>query len=135
LPRHRDVHEPPTAEQGQPDLGGVATAAEPEPDEVREQPNAQAMDYNRCVEAVAALACSTTVSYAERGTGRVPKPQAVVDALRTWLDVQTLGHFPRTLIERMLAADHLGMWSIFAREYDWGAAPPARSSGALSAGE
>jgi hypothetical protein len=89
----------------------------------------QATDYKRCVEAVATLAYSTTGSYAERGTGPVPEPQAVVDALRIWLDPQTIGHFPRTLIERLRAADHLEMWSILTREYDWG----CRSSGSLSA--
>jgi hypothetical protein len=52
------------------------------------------MDYSRCVEAAAALAYSTTVSYAERGTGPVPEPQAVVDALRTGLDPRTNGHSP-----------------------------------------
>jgi hypothetical protein len=50
----------------------------------------------------------------------VPAPQAVVDAFRTWLDRQTIGHFPRTLIERLLDADHVEMWSILAREYDLG---------------
>jgi hypothetical protein len=76
------------------------------------------------------------VSYAERGTGTVPEPQTVVDALRTWLDPQTIGHFPRTLIDALLAAEHLEMWSILAWECDWwGAAPLARSAGALSAGE
>jgi hypothetical protein len=114
------VHEPLTAEEGQPDVDGGATAGEPEPDEVRDELNAQAMDYSRCVEAVAALADSTTVSYARRGTGPVPEAQAVVDALRIWLDPQTIGHFPRMLIERLLAADHLETWSILAGEYDWG---------------
>jgi hypothetical protein len=104
----------------QPDEGGSATAGEPEPDEVRDELNARAVDYSRCVEAVAALAYSTAVSYAGRGTGTVPESQAVVDALRTWLDPQTNGHFPRMLIERLLAADHLEMWSTLARGYDWG---------------
>jgi hypothetical protein len=36
----------------------------PEPDEERDELNAQAVDYSRCVEAGAALAHSTTVSYA-----------------------------------------------------------------------
>jgi hypothetical protein len=36
LSRHPDVHEPPTAEKGQPDVGGGATAGEPELDEVRD---------------------------------------------------------------------------------------------------
>jgi hypothetical protein len=40
--------------------------------------------------------------------------------LRTWLDPQTNGHLPRTLIDGLLAADHLEMWSILVREYDWG---------------
>jgi hypothetical protein len=62
LPRHPDVHEPATAEQGQPDVGDGATAGDPEPDEVRDELIAQAMDYSRCVEAVAALAYSTTMS-------------------------------------------------------------------------
>jgi hypothetical protein len=120
FPRHADIDEPPTAEDGQPDVDGGATAGDPEPDEVRDELNAQAKGYSRCVEAVAALAYSTTVSYAERGIGAVPGPQAVVDALRIWLDPQRIGHFPRTLIERLLAADHLEMWSILARECDWG---------------
>jgi hypothetical protein len=78
----------------------------------------------------------TTVSYAQRGTGRVSEPQAVVDELRTWLDPQTIGHFPRTLMERLLAADHLEMWSTLAWEYDWGVpATLARSAGALPASE
>jgi hypothetical protein len=81
LPRHPDVDEPPRAEQGRPD--GGATAGEPEPDEVRDQLNARALDYLRCVEAVAALAYSTAVSYAERGKAAVPEPEVVVDALRT----------------------------------------------------
>jgi hypothetical protein len=48
-----------------------------------------------------------TVSHAERGTGLVPESQAVVNALRTWLDPQTIVHKPRTLIERLLTADRL----------------------------
>jgi hypothetical protein len=52
------------------------------------------MDCCPCVEAVAALAYSTTVSYAERGTGPVPEPHAVVDAHRTWLDPRMIGYFP-----------------------------------------
>jgi hypothetical protein len=64
----------------------------------------------------------------------VPELQAIV-ALRTWLDPQTIGHFPRTLIGGLLAADDLEMLSILDREYGWGAAPLARSADALSAGE
>jgi hypothetical protein len=120
LPRHPDVDEHPTPEEGQPSVGGGATAGEPEPGEVRDELSAQAMDCSRCVGTAAALAYSTTVSYAERGTGTGPEPQAVVDALRTWLDPQTIGHFPRTLVDGLLAADHLEMWSILAGEYDWG---------------
>jgi hypothetical protein len=118
LPRHPDVHEPQTAEQGQPDVVVGATAGEPEPDEVRDQLNAHARYYGRWVEAVAALAYSTTMSHAEREPYQY-RPQAV-DGLRTRLDPQRIGHFPRTLIERLLTADHLEMWSILAREYDWG---------------
>jgi hypothetical protein len=55
-----------------------------------DQRKAQATDHDRCVDAAAALAHSTTVSYAERGTGPVPEPQAVIDALRTYLDLQTI---------------------------------------------
>jgi hypothetical protein len=44
LPRDPDVHEPPMTDQGQPDVGGGATAGESEPDEVREQLDAQALD-------------------------------------------------------------------------------------------
>jgi hypothetical protein len=50
----------------------------------------------------------------------VSEPQAVVDALRTWLKPHTTGHFTRTLIDGPLAADHLEMWDILAREYDRG---------------
>jgi hypothetical protein len=56
---------------------------EPKPEEVRHQVKVQTMDYSRCVEAAAALAFSTTVSYVERETGPVLEPQAVVDAFRT----------------------------------------------------
>jgi hypothetical protein len=105
---------------GRPDAGGDSTGGEPEPEDLRGQLNAHANDRGRCVEAAAALAHSTTVSYAERGTGPVPEPQAVVDALRTWLRPRTIDHSTRTLIDGLLAAEHLEMWDILARGYDWG---------------
>jgi hypothetical protein len=78
------------------------------------------MDCSRWVKVVAALAYSTAGLYAGRATGPVPEPQTVVAALRTWLDPQTVCHFPRTLIDGLLAADHPEMLSILAREHDWG---------------
>jgi hypothetical protein len=94
---------------------------------MRDELTAQTMGYLRWVEIVAVLAYSTIVSHAERGTGPVPESR-VVDALRTWLDPQTIGHFLRTLIGALLAANYLQIWSILAREDDW----RCRSSGSPS---
>jgi hypothetical protein len=65
----------------------------------------------------------------------VPERQAVVDALRTWPYPQTVGHFPGTLIDGLLAADHPEMWSILVREYDWGVPLLWLAQRVLSAGE
>jgi hypothetical protein len=68
------------------------------------------------------IAYSTAVSYAERESDPCGsrRPSSRRFALGWILTPQTIGHFPRTLIEQLLAADHLEMWSILAREYDWG---------------
>jgi hypothetical protein len=47
----------------------ATSVGEPEPEEVCDERDAWTIDCCRCVEAVAALAYWTTVSYAERGTG------------------------------------------------------------------
>jgi hypothetical protein len=93
-----------------PDADGDSTGGERESEDLRGQLNAHANDCGRRVDAAAPLACSTTVSYAEHGTRPVPKPQAVVDVLRTWLRPRTIDHFTRTLIDGLLAAEHLRMW-------------------------
>jgi hypothetical protein len=57
----------------------------------------------------AALVYSMAASLAERGSAPVPEPQAVV------------GRFAFGWMTRLpLAAVHLGMWIILARESDWG---------------
>jgi hypothetical protein len=82
--------------------------------------NAEAIEYSRCAEDAVPLSYNVTASYAERGNGPVPDPQDVVAALRTWLDLQTVPRFNKTLMTRLIAADHLPMCEILSHEYDCG---------------
>jgi hypothetical protein len=80
------------------------------------------MQFTRCVEVAVRLAVSTAEAYAARGTTDVPEPQDVGAALRIWLGPRTIGHFPRSLVERLLDVDHLQKWETLAQEFPWG--PP-----------
>jgi hypothetical protein len=82
--------------------------------------DAQALDYQKCVDDVVNLAASMTIAYVARETGDVPSPDEVAKALRIWLDPRTIAGFGRTLVEFILGADHLPMWERLAGEFSWG---------------
>ena len=57
-----------------------------------------------------------------REAGAVPTPDAV--EARIWLNPRTIGNFGRSLMQQLLAADHLQMWDVLANEFPW--LPPLR---------